>query len=364
MDRITNIQLFTLIVIFEVGSTTLFAIGIGARQDAWIVIVVAYLLSLALIWCYTQFPKMYPQKDFAFILDDLFGKMLARPLLFLFGLYFLHQALHNFYEFGSLIKMTALPFTPLAVILYIFVFVIMYILMLGMEVLVRSIEIVFLYFIIFLILIFVLNFVAEEFDLINLLPILDKGFGSILKEVPSVLGFPFGEVVVVLVFWHFVQQQKSIRKTTYIAVTFSTLILITSVIVMISVLGPDLATHMEIPLLETLLSIHIGMIFTNLDSMGVFIMFVGGFYKTAIHFFAFSIVMTWMVGKRKPNWVIAIFGLLLPILALFQFESLEHQRWKGMEAGVYNIVVYSLIPVFLLILAFVKKWSERKGKKK
>ncbi len=45
MNRISNIQLFTLIMIFEIGSTTLFALGIGAKQDAWIVIITASLVG-------------------------------------------------------------------------------------------------------------------------------------------------------------------------------------------------------------------------------------------------------------------------------------------------------------------------------
>ncbi|KAB8137546.1 GerAB/ArcD/ProY family transporter [Gracilibacillus oryzae] len=362
MNHITNIQLFALIVIFEVGSTTLFALGIGAKQNAWVVVLCAYLCSLLLIWAYTQIPKYYPHKNFAFILDDTLGKALAKPLLLLFGLYFLNQTMHNFYEFGALINMTALPHTPLSFILYVFIIVIIYILILGIEVLTRSIEIVFPFFILVLIAIYFLNLLTGEFEWNNLQPILGNGITPVLKEVPNVLSFPFGEMIVFLTFWHFVKDPNSIRRTTYIAVSFSTLLLLTSLLVILAVLGPKLASHTEIPLLETLLSIHIGMIFTNLDSIGVFIMFIGGFFKTAIHFYGFCLAITWLLNKQKPNWIIVVAGLLLPVLSLMRFESLNDQRWKGIDEGIYNILIYSLIPVFLVILIAVKNWAKRKEK--
>ncbi|SHN27768.1 GerAB/ArcD/ProY family transporter [Gracilibacillus kekensis] len=355
MNKISNIQLFSLILVFEIGSTTLFAIGIGAERDAWIVVLISYFLSLILLWAYTQIPRYYPNQNFSEILTDSLGVILAKPLLLLYGVYFINQTTHNFYEFGVLIRMTALPQTPLMVILYLFIFVMIYILHRGMEVIARSIEIFLPYFILFLVLIYFLTFLSGDFQLSNLQPILGNGFKPVLKELTSVIAFPFGEMVVFLIFWHYINKQHLIRRTTFIAVTISTLFLTTSLIVFISILGVDLVSNSEIPLLETLLSIHIAMIFTNLDSIGVFIMFIGGFYKTALHFFAFSLTITWLFNKSNPKWVITIFGLILPIISQLRFANLDDQRWKGMEGGVYNIFLYSLLPLLILLIIMVKK---------
>ncbi|WP_058306104.1 GerAB/ArcD/ProY family transporter [Gracilibacillus massiliensis] len=355
MNKISNIQLFSLILVFEIGSTTLFALGIGANRNAWIVILISYFLSLSLLWCYTQIPRYYPNQNFSEILTDSLGVILAKPLLLLYGIYFFNQTTHNFYEFGVLIRITALPNTPLLVILYLFILVMIYVLHKGLEVIARSIEIFLPYFVLFLILIYFLTFLSEDFQLSNLQPILGDGFKPVLKEIPTVLAFPFGEMVVFLIFWHYINKQQLIRRTTFIAVTVSALIITTSLIIFLAILGPELTSSSEIPLLETLLSIHIAMIFTNLDSIGVFIMFIGGFYKTAIHFFAFSLALTWLFNKSNPKWVIFIFGLLLPIITQYRFSSLDDQRWKGMEGGVYNILLYSLLPLLILLIIMVKK---------
>ncbi|MGN8646829.1 GerAB/ArcD/ProY family transporter [Gracilibacillus sp. HCP3S3_G5_1] len=355
MRQISNTQLFALIVTFEIGSTTIFALGIGAKKDAWIVILLSFVLSFILLWVYTQIPKYYPKQNFAEILNDCLGVILAKPLLFLYSMYFLSQATHNFYEFGALIKMAALPNTPLLVILYIYIIVMVYLLHKGIEVVARSLEIFLPCLFFFLLAAYFLNMISGEFEIGNLLPILGEGIEPILTEIPRVVAFPFGEMVVFLAIWHYVNKQEYIRKTTFIAVTVSTFLLLIAQIVFIAVLGSELAAISEIPLLEVMLSIHIAMIFTNLDIIGVFIIFIGGFYKTAIHFYGFTLVFTWLLNKSNSKWIIVIFGLLLPLLSILRFDNLDDQRWKGMEGGVFSILLYSLLPLLILLIIQVKK---------
>jgi spore germination protein KB len=141
MFRISATQLFMLIVAFQVGSTTLFDLGIGAGGDAWIVALLAASVVFLLLWVYTEVAKQYPGKNFSEILQDVLGRMLALIMLILFVIYFFSQASHNFYEFGRLIKITGLPLSPLMVIWYLFSNVLIYILCLGSEVFARTCEI-------------------------------------------------------------------------------------------------------------------------------------------------------------------------------------------------------------------------------
>ncbi|WP_227937546.1 GerAB/ArcD/ProY family transporter [Alkalihalobacillus deserti] len=358
MIRISNIQLFVLIIVFEIGSTTLFALGIGAKQDAWIVVLLAAFIGLCLVWAYTQIPKYYTNKNFSEVLDDVVGKKVAVPLLLLFSIYFYSQSTYNFFEFGVLIKMTALPQTPLIVILYLFIIVIIYILYLGFEVLARTAEILLPYFLIFLIIIYILTLFSGQFDFDALKPVLGNGIQPVLEELPISIGFPFGEIVLFLMFWHFVQDQKFIRRNAFFAVGLSALLLIISLIVMISVLGTELAANSEIPLLDTILVINIAQIITNLDSVAVFIMFIGGFYKTALHFYGFSLVTAWLFNRKNTKLFMIFFGLLLPFVTINRFQGLDYQRWLGVGNSTYIIPLIALIPVFLLVIIYIKKRKE------
>jgi spore germination protein KB len=358
--KLSSIQLLFLVIIFEVGSTTLFALGIGAKQDAWIVILFAYIVGILLLLCYTQIPSYYDQKDFGYILTDILGKPFAILLLFLYSMYFLSQSTHNFYEFGALIKLTALPYTPLWFILYVFIIVVIYILRLGFEVLARTIEIFLPFFIFFNLLIYAFNFFTGELDMTNLLPILGDGMTPVLQQLPTVIAFPFGESVLFLMLWHYVTYQKKLRKMAILGMTIATILLLLSLVIIISVLGPNFASQTNIPFLEILLSIHVGIIFTNLDSIGVFILFIGGFYKTAIHVYACALALSWIIKKVSKNTFIVVIGLFLPIISLLRFDNLDDQRWKGVEQGIYVILIYTFIPVLLLLLILIKNRKQRK----
>jgi spore germination protein KB len=361
MTRISNTQLFVLIMTFVIGSTTLFALGIGAGRDAWIVMLSATLVGLCFIWVYTKIPTYYPNQNFSEILHDVLGKALAKPLLLFFALYFYSQASHNFYEFGVLIQLTALPLTPLILTLYIFSFVIIYILYLGYEVLARTCEILLPYFLVFLLTIYILVLFSGQFDFTALQPVLEKGFQPILGELHTIIAFPFEETVVFLMFWHYVADQKNIWKTTLLAVVGSTILLLISLIIMISVLGPELTANAEIPLLETILVINIAEIITNLDSVAVFLMFIGGFYKTALHLWGFCLTVSWLVKGISAKWILFIFGLILPIFSIYRFPRFVDQRYIGFEMGLLTINVFGFLPVLLLIIIWIK--NKKKSKK-
>ncbi|MDT8860775.1 spore germination protein [Alkalihalobacillus sp. MEB130] len=358
MIRISIIQLFILILIFEIGSTTLFAIGIGVGQDAWMVVLLIGMIGFFLILIYTQIAKMYPDQNFSEVLHNVIGKKLTPPLLLLYCVYFYSQATFNFYEFGALIKLTTLPQTPLPALLYLFVFVMMYILSKGFEVLARTAEILTPYVIIFLISIYIFTLLSGEFDFTALQPVLGNGFQPVLEEAVKHIGFPFGELILFLMFWHYIENKQKIRKMALLAVGFSIVMLLLSLIAMISVLGPDLTAKVEIPLLETILAINIADIIINLDSLAVFIMFIGGFYKTALHFWGFVLMVTWLVKRAKTKWIVSIFGLLLPIVSLIRFPTLADQRWIGL-GNQYVISLFAFLPVLLLMIIFLKERTQK-----
>ncbi|MFC4768502.1 GerAB/ArcD/ProY family transporter [Effusibacillus consociatus] len=141
MTRISKTQLFALIMLFEIGSTTLFALGIDAKQDAWIAILIAMLVGFILLWIYMKIQSYYPDKNFVDILIETLGKPIAAPLIILYAFYFLLISFQNSREFGDLIVMIFLPTTPLVVILAVSMLTTVYILCLGYEVFARTSEI-------------------------------------------------------------------------------------------------------------------------------------------------------------------------------------------------------------------------------
>src|SRR5690242_519493 len=88
VERISSFQLLALIILHEIGSTTLFARGIEAKQDAWIAIIVGMMMGFMILWVYTQIQLSYPDKNLPEILMTVLGKWIAAPLIFLYAFSF------------------------------------------------------------------------------------------------------------------------------------------------------------------------------------------------------------------------------------------------------------------------------------
>lgn len=355
MEQITKSQLFSLMLLYEIGSTTLFALGIGAKQDAWIVVLIATVISLGLVWIYTEVQKQYPDKNLADIFDTLLGKWLSAPLILLYALYFFSSASFNYFEFGEIIRTTFLINTPEIVVLGVFLFTIIYMITLGFEVIARTGEILMPILLIFLVTIYVLASFSGVLDIQELLPVLENGIKPVLKEVYPVVNFPFGESVVFLMYWHMINKKEAVRKTALLVICVTGFILVLSDLIMITILGPELTAKSEVPILRVLFNINIADIITNLDIMGVIIIFIGGFYKTVLNIYGAVLAVSTLFKIKNKKWITIIIGIGLLIYSMIYYESISFHRWVGFEYNTpYIHGIFSSMPILILLMIWVK----------
>ncbi|WPC44367.1 GerAB/ArcD/ProY family transporter [Clostridium sp. JS66] len=356
MIRLSKHQLFALMFVFEVGSTTLFVLGIDAKQDAWIVILIALLIGLGFIWIYTELQKSFPDKNYVEIILTVLGKKLGVPFVILTGLgYFWHCA-RNLREFGELITITALPETPLWLINFIFVLVSIYVLIKGVEVLARASEIIMPIIILFIISLYILVYISTDVDFRRLTPILQGGIMPVLKAVPSVIMFPFGEMFVFLMYWNYANEKMVIRKTAMKAVFWSGILLCCSVIMNITVLGVKYSSIAAIPLVETIRLINIGNIITNIDAIGIIIMFLGGFFKMSTYLNAVISVITTLFKIKYHRLTIFLVAFTLLWFSIIFEPSYVHHKWMfPFDVHYFGIFYANIDPVLLFIIYWIKK---------
>ncbi|AIF53198.1 GerAB/ArcD/ProY family transporter [Pelosinus sp. UFO1] len=358
--RINNWQLYCLMMLFEIGSTTVFGLGIDAKQDAWIAVLLAMFFGFVLIWIYTEIQKYYPEKNLAEILISVLGKWLAIPIILLYALEFFWISTLNFREFGELISMILLPSVPLSVILVVFMITAMYTLFLGFEVLARLGELMFPLIIFFILSIFVLIGFSEQVDLTRLQPVLGNGITPVLKAaIPALVNFPFGEMVVFLMYWHYVNEKQCIRKTSFF-VTITIGLLLSSVLaLMVAVLDVPFVTNSTIPIYEVIKLINIGDILTNLDSLATVVQFIGGFFKMTIHFYGGVLAVKSLFKIINEKWLIALFGVFWTWFSIVYYPNLLFHRWVGLKISISYFysgftVLEIVCPSLLLIIIILK----------
>lgn len=366
MGKISKNQLFCLVMMGQIGSTNLWALGIEAKQDAWIVVLLSLVVGLGLIWLFTLLNSKFPEENIAEISVAILGKVIGWPLAFLYALLYIFNATRNASEFGDLINMTFLEDTPRLVIIIIFLLMIIYILFLGIETLARMTEIILPITLFLIIAIFIMTAFSGLIKIKELTPILGNGFKPVLKAFyPLGLNFPFGLAFVFFQLWKYVDSKQKIRKISIWAVGISGIIMTITIIVIITSLGADFAAEATIPLLEVIKLINIGDIITNLDAIGVILIFIGGFYLAILNFFSSVIILATLFKIKNYRW------LLFPIAALilwyssiyepnypFHVKYLYPQYWQQM------VPLHNIIPILLLIIFGLKNFSGKFKKKK
>lgn len=356
MIRLSKHQLFTLMFIFEVGSTTLFALGINAKQDAWIVILAAMLIGLGYVWIYTELFYAFPDKNYTEIIIKILGKKLGVILALLYILDSLWHLARNVREFSELINMTILPETSLWVIVFIFIFVSVYALSKGIEVLARASEIMMPVLLIFMLLIFVFVIISGNADFRRLMPVLGNGIMPVIKTLPSVVMFPFGEILVFLMYWHYVNDKSVIRKTTMKAILGSGILLCISLIMDITVLGVQYTSIATIPLVETIKVINIGNIITNIDAIGILIILFGGFFKMSIYLNAIVLIISTVFNIKNNKLILILFSIFLMWFSIVFEPSYAYHKWMfPFDVHYYEIFYSNIFPPILLMIYWIKK---------
>jgi spore germination protein KB len=362
MEIISKRQLFSLTILEQIGSTSIWALGIEAKQDAWIVILFSMLIGFIFLWLYTEIYRSFPKENIAGITTSLLGKLIGIPLAFIYALFFLFNATRNTSEFGDLIKMTFLVNTPRVVIMFVFLVTIIYMLFLRIETLARLTEIVMPIILLLIVSIYLMVIASGIVDLKQLRPSLADGIMPVLKaSYPVVINFPFGEIFILMQLWQFVEPKESIRKPTFLAVCISGILLTFSLIIIISVLGVDFAASATIPLLEVIRAINIANIITNLDAIGVILIFVGGFYMATLNFFAGTIILASLFKIKDYRWLLIPLGIfILWYSNVYEPNYPYHVKFLKLQFVQQFVPLYNLIPIFLLLIIKFKNCETKK----
>ncbi len=139
-------QLFSLIVLFELGSAIVVGVGKEAKQDAWLAVLLGMVAGLGLFMIYGWLHKLYPELSLSNILEKVLGKWLGRLLGVLYILYFLYISCRLLRDFGALLLTAALPETPIYIVTFMMALVIVYASYLGIETIGKTGELLYIFY--------------------------------------------------------------------------------------------------------------------------------------------------------------------------------------------------------------------------
>lgn len=362
MVRISSHQLFTLALAFEIGSTTIFVLGIEAKQDAWLVIMIATLIGIAATWVYTELQNNFPNNNYSEIVIKILGSKLGTPLAVLYCCEWFWHSARNLREFGELIIITTLPNTSLILICSMVSLVSVYTLAKGTESLARTSEIVLPIIVFFLITSYILIFISGNVDFKNIIPFLGGGFKPVIKTIPEVVMFPFGESLVFGMYFKLVNKKERVRKTMLSVILLSGILLCFSTTVIILSLGAKYTSIATIPLVEAIRLVNIGDIITNIDAVGVTIIFLGGFFKICTYAGGIIMGINTIFNIKNRKVTVIVFHLILLVFSIKFEPSYAYHKWMfPFDTNNFAIYYTNLFPVLLIGILWIKKRRAKQG---
>lgn len=364
--QISALQLFYVMIGFEIGNTLIFATGAGAKQDAWLAILISMLCGFILMGVYIKLSSLYPDDTLVQMIPKIIGRFLSYPLIIIYILYFTYLASTACRDFGELILTTILPDTPMVVIIGCFVVLIIYCLRGGVEAFGRMGEIVFPVYILVMVILWVLMFISvDDFDPKRLTPVLGEGIKPVLNEVfpfpsPSILVFPFGETVLITMFFPLLNKKSNAKKTGMAVILTGGILLAANSLIMISILGPNIYKQEFFPLLSATRMVAIADFLERFDAIIILMMVAGVFFKVGGWTYGASVAISQLFKLKTNDSILLPLGAIITPFSIIHATNFVQFREIGANFidPYLHVPLQIVIPIGLLIIAMIRKKIE------
>jgi len=347
--------------LFELGSAIVVGLGIPAKQDAWLAILIGMTGGIPLFLVYHYLFRQFPDIPLTSYITKILGKFIGLPLALIYVLYFLYIAARVLRDFGALLITSTLTETPIVVVNGLMMLLIAYGVFKGIEVIGRTSETAFLIMILLGMMGLSVTLFSGLIKLERIFPMLEHGFEPVLlTAIKQTYTFPFGEMIAFTMVLPYLSQPNLSKKIGVFSMFSSGLVLSLTILVEIAVLGFQGVSQAQFPLLETISLVNIGDFIQRLDIIVVFTLIFGVYIKITVFFYAGVSGMINIFGISKTNYkVISI--VLLGAAVLFSSIYMTSNYIEHIYNGLKWVPIYlhwplqTVVPLILFIVTITRK---------
>lgn len=353
-ETISQKQGIVLLITFLLGSTLVLGTGSEAKQDSWLAILLAMVLSVPLFFIYARLLALYPGKDLFLIMEAIFGRVIGRLVILCYVWYAFHLGalvMRNFIEF---IVIVSLPETPKYAVGIMMALVCIWGVKSGIEVLGRWTS--FILPVILLAILVVTLLTIPRIKLENLKPVLANGMQPVVKGTLSAFSFPFAESVLLISFLGHLNKKGNPYKAYFISLLVSGLIIMALSVRSIAVLGVPTVSVLYFASYATVSLVNIGNFLQRIEVTVSIVFMFAGFIKICVCLQAACRGLTGILNIRDWKSMVAPLGLLMFIFSFTVYDNtMEMFHWAQKVYPYYALPFQVVIPLVAWIIAEGKK---------
>ncbi|GAB6098593.1 endospore germination permease [Halanaerocella petrolearia] len=348
--RISNLQLGLLISGFVFGTSVVINVLGNAQQDAWLAYLIAWSGGFVLMGLYVTIANLHTDKTLIKILQVTFGRYLGSIVAVSYIWYFIHLAAIVLRDIGEYSTSIVYPETPLIFIIIVLSLLIAYATRSGLEVIARMSEL-FIPISAFLS-ILTLVLLIPLYNINNLFPVLEYGWIPVLETSFSSLAFPFGELVVFLMIFPFVNNKKNLLKTTYLSIIIMGFILFLLILAEIVVLGSDMFARTTFPFaIATKLVPYL-----DIDSLINVALLIGGVAKIIICSYGAVMGIAQLVNLQDYKPYVLPMMTIIATISIWIYDNIFVMvKWSKDIYPYYVLPFQIIIPCLILIISYIKE---------
>jgi len=351
-EIITNKQGIFIMSMFIFGSSIITGAGGQAKQDVWLAILMALVMSLPMLFIYSKLLMLYPGKDLFDILKEVFGNVVGKIISLLFVWYCFHLGTLVIRNFSEFVNVISFPETPQPLMIVFVGLFCIWMVKSGIEVLGRWTAFVFPIIMVILIGTIILSMTKADFN--HLRPILYDGIKPVLPVSFTLFAFPFAEVVVFTMLFSSLKDSKKTFKVFLTGALISCFIMLIISVRNVLVLGPTLTEDSYFPSYIAVRAINIGDFLQRFEIVVALVFIFGGFVKISVCLLAASKGVAKILDIKNYRYVVAPVGFLMMDLANIIYENtMEMFVWVKIYP-YYAIPFQIILPIIILIAAKIK----------
>lgn len=351
VENLSSTGLWAAMFMFLVGSSLTVPLAAEAGHDAWISILLSIAASFGIVWIYSTLCQLYPGKSLVEIGGLLFGPWAGRLLGLCYAWYGFHLGVLVLRNFTDFILTVALPTTPPVVISGVMMVIVMWVVYMGIEVVCRC-SIAILGFVLFegITSVFLMG---KDFELGNLLPVVDRGWAPIMEGVTQLVGFPFGETILFAMIIPHINKIEQTKKTMLWALLTAGFLLLLVNVRNTLVMG-DLISRMIYPSYTTYQYISIADFIERVEPFTIVTWVSGGFIKISVCLYASTKALsTAFSGKRYRTYLVPLSILMLEFSRFIYKNNAELIQFATKVWQWYSVPFQILIPLLMLLAAVI-----------
>lgn len=349
--QLTPMQLFTMMFLFFVSIASIFGFGMsqGVNQDSWIVsaLCVGCGIILFSIYLYLYYKGNGTLPE---ILIYTFGGPIGKILSFFYAMYFLLLAGRHIRDELYVLGTTFLQETNPQVISLLLILLIVYSIRLGPVKVGRASVLLFFLYLLLIGTLFLVGLLTNSYKWDNLMPVMEHDVGSISSALfPKNVVFPYGEGIAFLTL--IPKLQTNVKRTVFLSVLLSGILLVINTVFVIVVLGANLAQNTLYPFIFAVSQYNLTSFIERLDPIAVNIAIVSMFVKTVVLVYAAHICLGCVYDVEDTRKFGYITLPVVYLISLYISDNIIQQLGDG-PRGIYFPIQLPMT-IYLPVLAFL-----------